>query len=650
MGLLVRRLLHATWSWLLIRDRWATVLMLAIFTVLILSGATTSSIGMASLTQDPADPLTVQLGHAQWIRSDEYNVGTPIALSIMSTGGDPTLSPLGAPANIAHRYSSGGFFENVVFFQSAILRLGTFLPQQMVFSLYWWLPIIVLFLALPVWMQQIGANRRLGWLAALLIAFTPAAAWWSELPIQTIAYTIAGCAVLISAYRRLVEKRYVWFSVLAIASGLLLAGIPTFYQPWSIVVGVPFLLATVLWILTRRTSWQSRIFSVAASGAVALVFAAGVFIENFASVQAMLGTVYPGQRRSTAIAQGFDFLFGGPGLAVLRNADPIASNASELSTAFTVTLVWAAIVIVARRSFGPRESRIVAITFASAAAVWAGWVMVDLGGLGAHIPILNLVPAPRAAQVVGILGIVVLCIALSGLPVRNGLRLPLIAAVPCAVITAYALSLLRQNYLPDLSILHIALATIGTAIAVFVVTWRPRSLWSIVVASGLAASVVIVSQPILFGLSDLRDSTTAKRLAAIGKEARADGTMWATDAGSFDAVMLANGVPALSGYQRSGPDSAEWKKLDPTGEFETAWNRGGGYIPFLFTPGEPTSITTNGFDVTFVTVDPCTLHDAFPDLTRIASASTLTEPCLVPEEDLEWSGQTIHTYSFVDAP
>lgn len=640
--------LHATWSWLVTKDRWATAAMLVVFAVLILCGATTSSIGMPALTQDPANPLTVQLGHPQWIRSDEYNVGTPILLSIMSTGSIPTLSPLGAPANIAHRFAADGFFETVVFFQTGILRLGTFLPQQMIFSLYWWLPFIVLFLALPVWMQQIGASRRLGWLAALLIAFTPAAAWWSVLPVQTIAYTIAGCAVLISAYHRLVEKRYVWFAVLAIVSGLLLAGIPTFYQPWSIVVGVPFLVATVLWIMTRTTSWWSRLLSVAVSGIVALLFAAGVFIENMASVRAMLGTVYPGQRRSTAIAQGFDLLFGGPGLAVLRNSNPIASNASELSTAFTVTLVWAAIVLVARRSFGPKESRVVAITFSCAAALWTGWVMADLGGLGANIPILNLVPSVRAAQVIGILGIVLLCIALSGLPARGGVRLPLIAAVTCGLITMYALSLLRQDYLPDLSILHIALATIGTIVAVFIVTWRPRSTWTIVTASVLAASVTVVSQPILFGLSDLRDSNTAKHLAAAGEEARAEGTLWASDSGAFDSVMLANGVPSLSGYQRSGPVFSEWQKLDPAGEFEDAWNRGGGYIPFFFTPGEPTSITTNGFDMTFVTVDPCTLHEAFPALSRIATTSTLTESCLVLTENIEWSGQQFHIYSFVD--
>ncbi len=275
---------------------------------------------------------------------------------------------------------------------------------------------------------------------------------------------------------------------------------------------------------------------------------------------------------------------------------------------------------------------------------------MDLGRLGAQIPILNLVPPARAAQVLGILGIVLLCIALSGLPERNGVRLPLIAAITCGAITIYALSLLRQNYLPTLSILQFALAVTGTMAAVFVVTWRPRSVWAIGLAAGLAASVVIAAQPLLFGLSDLRNSETAEYLAAAGREAREHDTMWASDSGSFDAVMLANGVPSLSGYQRSGPDISEWKKLDPTGEFETAWNRGGGYLPFTFTPGQPTSITTNNFDVTYVEVDPCTLHDAFPALSRIASASDLTAPCLVPEGNLEWSGQQFHTYSFVETP
>lgn len=642
----MKGILRATWLWLLVKDRWATVLMLVFFTMLVLGGVTTSSIGTLQLTQDPAHPTTEQWGQPQSIRSDEYNVGTPIALSIMSTGGVPTLSPLGVAADLAHRFSSGGFFETIVFFQTGLLRLGTFLPQQMVFALYWWLPVIVLLLALPAWMEQIGAGRRLGWLAGLLIVFAPVSAWWSLVPVQTVAYTIAGCALLIGAYRRWLARRYVWFSVLAVLSGLMLAGLPTFYQPWSIVVGLPFLIATVLWILTRKCGLTSRLVPVAASGVVALVFAAGVFLDNAASTRALLGTVYPGQRRSTGAAQGFDFLFGSPGLGVLQNQTPTSSNASELSTAFTVTLVLAALVFVARRTFGAPGAKVVSVTFICAAAVWTAWVIVSFGGLGARIPLLNLVPPARATQVLGILGIVLLCLALSALPEHGGARLPVVVAAVSGVITLYSVSLLRENYLPHMTTAWIGLATVGTAAASFLIAWRPRALWAIAATSALAASVVIFTQPVLFGLSDLHNSDTAKQLRTAGISARADGTMWASNATSFDSVMLANGLPSLSGFQRSGPDVNQWKKLDPDGKFMNAWNRAGGYIPFVFTPGKKTNITTNGFDVTFVAVDPCTLKNAFPSLARIASANPIHESCLVSAGSMKWADRTMHIYSF----
>ena len=275
--------------------------------------------------------------------------------------------------------------------------------------------------------------------------------------------------------------------------------------------------------------------------------------------------------------------------------------------------------------------------------------MVDLGGLGAHIPILNLVPPARAAQVLGILGIVLLCIALSGLPERNGVRLPLIAAITCGLITVYALSLLRQNYLPTLSILHIGLATIGTMAAVFLVTWRPRSVWTIAAASGLAASVAIASQPILFGLSDLRDSETAKYLAGVGSDARAEGTMWASDSGNFDAVMLANGVPSLSGYQRSGQTSRNGTARSHRGIRDRVEPRR--WVPPVLLHSRAAHIHHNER----LRCDLCgcgSLHAprSVPD--------TLTHRLDVGLDGLlphtrrrfDWSGQKFHTYSFVETP
>ncbi|ANJ27677.1 hypothetical protein ATC03_14125 [Agromyces aureus] len=631
-------------TWMIVNDRWATVLMLAVFAVFILSGMTTSSIGIAHLAQDPSAPLAVQLGSPQWIRSDEYNVGTPIALSIMETGGTPTLTPLSTPADLAHRFSSGGFFETVVFYPGTLLAVAGFLPHQMVFSLYWWLPMILLFIGMPIFIERVGGSRRMGWLAALLIALSPAVAWWSLGPLNTVGYTVAGCAALSAAFTRFVSGRTVTGVLLAVLSGLLLTAIPTVYAPWSIVIGVPMLLATLAAIVIADATWRSRIIPVVISGTVALIFVVGTFMENSASAQALLGTVYPGQRRSGATAQPFEILFGAPGLGTMDSSSTIVSNASEVSTAFTITAVWAFLLVIGYRRFGSWRSNIPLLILSAALALWLFWSTVNLGAVGEMIPLLNLVPPYRTGQVVGILGAIVVSIVLARGPARGDKWVALLAALLSGAITLFAVSLLQTNVIPSMPTLNVLLSGCGVAAGVYVVSAYPRKVWPIVVVAVLALATVVRSQPVLFGLADLTESDTARLLQEYGATARADGTLWASDSTAFDSVALANGVPSLSGFQRTGPDVEEWERLDPDHEFEDAWNRAGGYVPFIFTPGEEIKIETNGFDVTYVSVDPCDLAERFAELGHIASTTELDGACLVEAGTAQWSGVEMHLY------
>jgi hypothetical protein len=124
---------------------------------------------------------------------------------------------------------------------------------------------------------------------------------------------------------------------------------------------------------------------------------------------------------------------------------------------------------------------------------------------------------------------------------------------------------------------------------------------------------------VLVGLGDLRASDTAKAIAAQAPAARAEGKLWAADTGALNSLLMANGMPSLSGLQRSGPDVAAWQKLDPESTFASKWNRGGGYIFFSWAPGQPTSFWTNDFDAVGVSVDPCKLKSAWPNLDKIVS-------------------------------
>lgn len=633
-------------TWLIVNDRWATALAMVVFAVLILCGITTSSMGIPLLAQDVHHPMAVQLGQSQFIRSDEFNVNTPIALSMLATGGGPTLSPLAASADLVQRFTTGGFFESVVFFPSLLLWLGGLLPQHILFAAYWWLPMVLLFAALPIWVEQLGGNRRMGWFATLAIAFSPCVAWWSLGPVQCIGYTVAGCSLLIGAYRSFENRRWVRAIIFALMSGILLASMPTLYAPWSIILGLPVLTATVAWIFVQRSAVRVRLGSLALSGGVALVLAAGVFIENLPGVLALAGTTYPGARRSSSIAQPLELLFGAPGLGTLTSAAPSASNASEISSSFTVCFLWAGLLLVAGLAARPLRKQVALIAIGAWGMVWILWATVTTGRATSYIPLLNLVPPERVAQVVGILGILIVAFMLSAWPEKASWRIPLLAAISTGLLTAWAVSLLGANYLPTVGVKIVLSAALAVAICVYVLTRYPRRLWPVVLTAVLAAIPVVLSQPILVGFPDIRASSTAKTMRDQGATARSSGTLWASNSIEFDALMLANGVPSLSGLQRSGPEISMWTKLDPNHRYKYAWNRAGGYILFVFTPGEPTKITTNGADLTYVQADPCTLKQKIPSLTHIASmARKVKASCLSPAGTVEWQSNTVYLYS-----
>lgn len=601
---------------------------------------------MPTLRENPAEPLGVQLGEASPIRSDEYNAFSPIVLSIMATGAAPTTSVLAAPADLTHRYSSGGFFETIVFFDSTMLYTAAFLPDAMVFAAHWWLPALLLFLFLPKWFEQVGSSRRFGWMAAFLIALSPAASWWTMMPIQLIAYTIAGSSLVMSAHRRFGEHQRLLPGVQSLAAGILIAGLPSFYIPWSLVLGLPILVATVVWVLASSGPWKPKLLALGCSGFAAVLFAGGMLWENRAGIAALLETVYPGSRRSTGTAQSFALLFGAPGLAPMQDMLPVGINQSELSTAFTITFVWAILLAVNLRTLGRFRDNAAIIVVGGFGVLWLVWCTVNFGDRGSSIPLLNYVQPARAAQVCGILGSILVCLLLARLPRRVGVRLPLAAAACCALVTAYAVSSLQLSYLPLMTRTSIALAALAVGLVVFCVTKYADKVWPLVLTAVLAAIPVAGANPLLFGLGDLRDSETARYLQSEGRQAAAANEVWASDFGAFDTVMLANGVPSVSGLQRSGPDAEQWKKLDPDSSHENEWNRAGGFIHFQWSNGEPISFAAPVADTTVVRVDPCELKVRWPSLTAISSTQSLSGTCLVPERRLMWSGKEFIVYKF----
>lgn len=631
--------------WVCVHDRLARLITVLVFVAVVLLGITTSSIGISELRQDPANPLGLQFGPSRWIRSDEIYAFSTIAISILATQGAPSLSPLAARADLVHRFPTDGFFEQFVFFDSTMLRAAAVIPDHMLFAAHWWLPSLILLLAMPTWFNQLGRSRRYGWFAAILIVLSPASAWWSLMPVALIAYTIGGCVLMIAAFQRFEKGQRLAPVAMAVLGGILIAGLPSFYAPWSLLLGLPVLIASTLWILLRGGGWAPRLKSILITGGTAVVFGVGTLLENREGLQALLNTVYPGLRRAEADPQPLGRILGAPALGPLQFSEPVGINASELSSSFTVFFVWILVILLAAQWRLTFRDNLVEWTFGAWSALWIIWISLDLGPMSQKLPLLNLITPPRAAQVVGVLAVILVSLLLSRWSPPASWRIPLMAGAACALATGYAASLLKASDLPSISTALVVLAAAAVGLSVLAVTKYPQRLWPLAFCIVLAALPVARANPVLAGLGDLRASDTAKAVAAQAPAVRAEGKVWAADSGALNSLLMTNGMPSLSGLQRSGPDVAAWQKLDPESEFSNMWNRGGGFIFFSWTPGQPKSFGTNDFDATMVRIDPCELKTAWQSLDKIVSSRQLDAACLTLDSELQWQGQPAYVYA-----
>lgn len=616
-----------------------------------LTGASTSSLGIALLRQDPTAPLGRQVGGPRAIRSDEWLTQAPIELGVLARGSS-SHSPLAQSPDLIYQTSDGGVFESVLFLDGTVLRLGPWLPDAVLFAAYRALPLLLLLLALPPLLRRLGATRPMSWLAVVLIVLAPATMWWSFMPTRILGFASAGSYLLILARDRLAagpgRSRWLGLALAALAGGAL-ARLATYYVPWSLVVGVPLAAATVAWLLWPREHRRPGLVAVGVGAVVGAVLLAGMWWDNLDALRAELATLYPGSRRASGQPEEPFLLLGAPGLFEAQNGPaPVLYNTSEITSAFTVCAAWALMLVLGLRSpvATPQEraGRAARWVLGGALLVWTAWTTLPWGELGQRIPVLNLVMPIRATQTMGYLAALLVVLQLSRLRPGGQAARAAVAAVACTGLTLLGTRDL-QHALLSLSTAAVVGVSALTGLLVYAVTRWPRSPVPVIAVALAAAAGVARVNPIVFGLGDLRASQTATALRGYAADGTAAGrpVLFAADDSYLSAVLVANGVPSLTGYQVTGPVRQQWAKLDPTGQFEPVWNRGASYLRIGFDgpAGSPAAMTNPSGDVISVIVDPCTLGRDF-GVTHLLVSRRPAATCLREAATLRWNGQPVY--------
>ncbi|MBW9111867.1 DUF7657 domain-containing protein [Microbacterium ureisolvens] len=621
-----------------------------LYLVLILLGATTSNIGISALREDPQHPLGLHLGGYQSVRADEFGTGSPIWLGQITRNGNPAELPLSASGDLFAQLPTGPV-SGAVFFESTLFHLAPLVPAEMLFALKWWLPTYLLFLGVPVLLRQVSGRLRWGYLAAVVIAASPATAWWSGIPVNTLGFVTAGCALAVYGARSLSSRNWLVSAGAFVAAGILLARTPTYYQPTAIVVGLPIVLATAVLILTDRSRLRTRIAAIAAVTASGLAWTAGLFWESRDAIASGLSTVYPGLRQSGGQALDPGFVFGATNLGWLRfQTVGASSNQSEITTSYLALAAAVIVVLLMGRIRGGARSRWIILAVTIPTLFWAAWALLSWGEWSATIPVINRVPANRAAMGVGYLAVVAFCITMSLYRVTTPRRHFVTAAVSGASVAALSawggISLVTSGLIAELAPWMITLSAVVSGLAVFVLVRWPGRAWSMLVGGAAAAAVTITAQPVTLGLGDLRESPSARQMLSWGESSRQDGTLWAADSAEMVSLMTATAVPSLSYRQQIGPNPGRWELLDPTRAHESMWNRGGTHIEFEWADSG-IEFEQPYADTVVVRASPCAVQERITELRHIVSIRPLDASCLIETDRLTWSGRIQYVYDVV---
>lgn len=628
---------------------------------------------MAVLSSErPAEGLL--WGTPRSIRSDEYQLRTPIALSA-TLQGFPDRPWIGLVRTDQTAAAHGGpTREWPTLFKPqdwGYLVLGA--SRGLAFS--WWWSFAVCLAGCYALLFQLTRRHLLSSALAIAATFTPYAAWWSSPPPSLfLGYAALTGFFLLLAWSSESTKRAAVFSLLAAGAGTAL--ILALYPPWQVslawvVVALCLGHALDSRFAIRRMLWTTALTTVAAAGTV-LAWA----LQHRDAIEAVSATLYPGQRVTRA---------GTGSLAVLANA-PLNfwmtraagasmgtegrgghyANLSEAASSwFSLPLVTLAalsgLMILASRLInrGAPSSdhhRPAEAAQARATGTWTliatslvailllAWTLLPLPDWLGTITLLNRVQPTRTSLALGFVQIALIAV-IATLPKHSR---PFLLTWPWLVAAALGMAALTAwsaQELPwDASLANPIYVVISGLIIGGLLSWvagpRASTTGSIALAAVALASWAPVN-PLQQGTAPLtQDPVTVELRALTGADTNPRVVVFGDF--SLTAKVRAAGLQSVSGTTLY-PDADLMEQLAP-GQ-EQLWNN---YAQYRWVPAKPGSVAAitqlrgTVMELSIAACDPVLLTEVDPGW--VLSDSELDDPCLRPASTVNAGGRQFWVY------
>ena len=616
---------------------------LGIFVVISLLGITSSSLKFIQASEASSSQIsTGTFGEPRIIRSDEYLRSSPWDLGVLKSGNAEFTSPLADP-NTSLVYPDPDSAINTLNAMDTIWPRtipGIGIDQEFAFA--WWTPVLLALIFLPLFLREIGVGSWVAIAATTLIVTSPVNVWWS-LWISPIIGFSSLAAYLYLIIMKKSGLKPIFLIPTIFLSAFCVFKLLTSYQPWVIVISPMILIPTALFAI-KTYGTKKSLLRLAAIFGTFIVLASAFIISNSSALSTLQNTLYPGQRRSVAERISASLTWGAPHLQILNSSPEIlGTNASELSSSFSVLAIAGVALAINRRRFVKFSAFEISAT--TILIIWFFWISVQIPTSLGSIPIFSLVTPNRAATVFGI--IAALYFAYLSVPRVNQNQIespiPKGIAVLGGLLAAFLTFVGGQELsliMPRLGDIRIIISTGLIFVVIFALLIAPLQKFGLTLLAVFSVLMAINVNPLQKSTAGITDGVAITKLLSLSTPE----STWASDSNYVDAIFMANSIDSLSGQQLIGPNPEVWQLLDPNNLSEGAWNRGASYITFTWSDLSNPEITSPYADVIQVSIDPCVLAEKFSSLKYVVSTNDLEYSCISKEDEFVQNGFPMNVY------
>ncbi|MDD2759410.1 MAG: hypothetical protein PHH11_03835 [Methylomonas sp.] len=581
------------------------------FCILIGLGITGSSFGIG-VEQTPfvrTDASKIWLKD-QPIRSDEWLVFTPLAVAQYNH--QPKFPIINENlGEDGQNMLSIGMSGVPVAHLSAIAKPATWgfflFDLKRALSWYWLFPIFAcLFAVWGVVNVLLQGQWRASFLIALCFSLSPYVAAWSNWPAYTVFFPSLALLSALAILRA--DGKY----ALLFSSGILglsLAGfVLVLYPPWQVSVGYVFLAlfgAVVVRDKLHRNINSVRLVSYGFSIILACLILWKWWTDAHPAIQAMLDTVYPGQR--TSVTGGNvsmpELLRGFTNLVTLYKLDSVYANPSEISS-FCYMFLPLAFLFLFR--WHQRAIGAVDIALAASIGVILYFMLVGIPVELARLSLWGRVPPHRADLALGLSSILLSGSLLSADIKTGGYEMPrrswaLAIALVWAAIAFNSISDLQEGILSGF--------TPSILIGLFFVTfamgyWLALGKFKNFIYSTLAlySATILPFNPVNIAPHHFTASSFINEFHNKQSDAAISQRILVLDTHVPAMYLLASGFPVANGIFYY-PQKSLWERLDKDHTGTNIYNR---YQHLLFSGGvvDNYRIESPQDDIVRVVIDP----------------------------------------------